>query len=213
MEVDLDIDVKEASLSKPKRVRNVELTFLPEQQVRETDFAHTILLLTPRYGGTTIVADATYAQYSFVHNIDTLDEYLEEKVCEDNDCDEVDFGYEFNLNMQNDELDPFISAKMICTIRIADGTMVSELEDVGGIGALLDLSCESFETAQNKIFAAMKVEMDKLRLQLEEIGFGTDQVYLEALQKLKEKCGNDGHQSCMQSLELERERRRMVAEF
>lgn len=72
--VDLDIEIQEITLDEPKRVHEVVMYLMSGDKHLETNYQHTILLLTPRSGGQPIVADASYAQYSFAGGIDTQEE-------------------------------------------------------------------------------------------------------------------------------------------
>ena len=196
--IDLNIDIKEVTLTKPKRVHEVELQYVGQDTRTRTDYDHTILLLDPRNGEEAIVADASYAQYSFDNGIDTVSGYLATKV----HTTSANWSQRFGECTENNplvEADVWEQSKTAIITRTTDNLVVRELAVVGGMEAFLDMCEECFQGAEDKILAAVRREMEELRRRLERIQFGPDTTYLKDLEDLVKECDGAGHQTCMLS--------------
>lgn len=207
--VGLNINIEEISIAKPKRVHNVELRYVQDDRLYKTTYWHTIIRLTPRSGVEPIVADASYAQYSFDNGIDTFADYMASRVQRHSAYTVAEFREEYREYEERDELPECDMSKRVTISRSANKVMVRELSATGGIKALLDLSPDDFVAARDRIAGMMRREMEALRLRLERILYDADPDarYLEALEKLRDDCDGPGHQSCMQRLKLIRERK------
>lgn len=187
------------------RVHDVELQLIDEDEPENTNCAHVVLVLKPRNGGEPIVADATYAQYSFKRGIDTLAEYLATKVY-------APLGYEeplgdylswdarthLSCDAQTEE-STWDQGNTAAIARTTDNVMVGELELVGGFKGLLDMSVEVFQEARVKICVAVKTEMKELRRRLETIRYGKESRLKQDLNDLVKSCHGAGHRECLWS--------------
>lgn len=277
--VGLDVDIKEVTFLRPKRVHGVALTLINDG-LQDTDYPHTVLEILP-YGRhfEAIIADATYAQYSYDHGIEAFFMYRDtrtqpfiehEEAVEDTDEDEheaeeVEDGYkeagedeydgydsydefeewvpgadeeveeEVEKAVEDDTIDPDKDGHIVMPLgrsldnlgafrglawdedkaaaiqRTTNNVMVRELRALGGLEVLLDASAEDFQEARDSIFAAVKVAMDELRIQLEWIYFGESDAYLVQLADLVEDCDGVGHQACMQSFQRTKHSRKIRA--
>lgn len=196
----LNVDLVEKTITEPKRVHEIELRFTHNLRPACTDYFHTVLLLKPRTGEEVIVADASYAQYSFDNGIDTWMEYLATKVCGDSRFEDKPFP-NCSQSLALSEEDVWEQSKTKSIIRTTNNVVVRELQLVGGFEALLNMSEEHFQEARDRIFAAMKTELAQLRRCLERIKYGPDASYLQDLDDLVTDCDGPGHQTCMLSYE------------
>lgn len=200
----MDIEIQELTLTKPKRVQEIEFWYVPGPKYCPTDWDHTVLVFTPRFAEEQTVADASYAQYLFDHGIDTLNEYVERKVQDESDFSVEMIGEQFEKNEDDIALRAWGRKKTEAIVRTTNNVMVRELCAAGGIEALLDLSSDAFEAAQNKILGAMRKKMKALRLLLEQVAFGGYELDVEGLEHIVQDCDGAGHRSCKRSLERER---------
>lgn len=127
-------------------------------------------------------------------------------MCDESGITQRRFGTDYERLMMDFRLDEFSRSQMICIIRITDRAMLHELECADGIDTMLGLSQERFEEAQERFLERMKVEMDQLRRLLEEIRYEGGESFLVMLRNLEQDCDDEGHQSCLRSLERNRER-------
>ncbi|KZM20602.1 hypothetical protein ST47_g8231 [Ascochyta rabiei] len=77
--------------------------------------------------------------------------------------------------------------------------MVKELGTVGGINTILSMGAEEYQRVEDGILAALKREMDVLRVRLEWIYFGDSDWFLMQLADVVKDADGAGHQACMQS--------------
>lgn len=199
MDIDLDIDINEVTFAEPKRVHEVQLRYAGQNTPTRTDYNHTVLRFAPRYGGEPVVADASFAQYSFVNGVDTFGEYLATKV--HSKTHRVDFFGESVENNQLSKADVWEQSKTASIIRTTNNVVARELGNVGGIEALLSMCNSCFQVTETRIVDAVKVEMEVLRRRLEHVQFGPDVTYLKDLDELVQDCDGVGHQVCMLSYE------------
>lgn len=187
----------------PKPVHRVELQYCNEDELARTDFSHTVLVFVPENDEVPIVADATYAQYSFDNGIDTIIEYCATKVrrCDKEMARIAPFGWNFEdyVAYKGEVWEEGLAAAIICT---TGNVMARELEAVGGIRTLLCASAEAFQEARDGIIAVMKGEMEALRHQLECITYDRREGFRRRMKDLVENCNGAGHRACMQSYQL-----------
>lgn len=200
---DLDFDLKQMSSLRPKPVHKVQLRHLRytgQITPTTTDYYHTFLLLVPKNAAAkspadVIVADATYAQYSFARGIDTLEEYYATKVHDRESCALEPFGVRIN-SLGNNSIQ---RNNMKAVIRTTNNFIVQELMAIGGIDVLLEMSTEDFQVTQDRIFDTLKVYLGALRDQLNAIRYNPDETSLARLDALVKDCDGDGHQACRES--------------
>jgi hypothetical protein len=199
--VDLKFEIKEVTFRDPKPVRPVELWVVGDNGPTRTDYAHTVLKFTPEDGGEEIVADATYAQYSFDGGIDTYSAYRASKICANDSyrIRELPFGRAFKdfAEYKGHNWEKDLARAVICT---TNNVMVRELNAVGGIQALLDLTAENFRKVRDTILAVVKQEMEALRCRFEEIFYARSDVALMEFADFAADCDGPSHRACMQSL-------------
>lgn len=189
-------DFMEMRSERPKRVHKVELKFTNDPKPSETGYHHTFLLLVPNGNAdtdaTTIVADASYAQYSFDRGIDTLQEYWNTKVEDKESCTWIPFGDLDRLPNRGAEEKIYMKA----TTRTTNKVIVEELESIGGIEALLNMNTEDFEKTRDKIVETLKVQLIELRDRLDSLCYSTTQTDLDAF---VEECNSQAHEDCLAS--------------
>ncbi|KAF1348392.1 hypothetical protein EJ07DRAFT_184940 [Lizonia empirigonia] len=155
----LNFDIKEITFNNPKPARKVEMwlcTAGEDEQQIITDYGHTVLKFIPESKDEdAIVADATYAQYSFDHGIDTYDTYCATKVGNSNaqSIQEDILGCCF-LDYETHDGNVLEQGRALAVIRTTDNFMHRELGAVGGVQALLEMSEEGFQRATDGILAA-----------------------------------------------------------
>lgn len=209
----MDFDIKEITFNNPKPARKVEMwlcTAGEDEQQIITDYGHTVLKFIPESKDEdAIVADATYAQYSFDHGIDTYDTYCATKVDNSNAQRILEdaLGCCFRDYEIHDE-NVWQNGRALAVSRTTDNVMYRELDAVGGVQALLEMSEDGFQRATDGILAAVRCELDALRLSVEDIFYrDADQSYMR-LESLVEDCAGVGHRAFMRSFER---RSRVVA--
>ena len=283
--VGLDVDIKEVTFLRPKRVHGVALTLI-NNGLQDTDYPHTVLEILPydRHFEA-IIADATYAQYSYDHGIEAFFMYRDTRTQpfiehtdavndtseEEHQAEEVQDGYngadedEYETEdeydgydsydefeewvpgaeeeveeavekaVEDDTVNPDKDGYIVMPLgrslentglfrgwawdedkaaeiqRTTNNVMVRELRALGGLEVLLDASAEDFQQARDSIFAAVKVAMDELRIQLEWIYFGESDAFLVQLADLVEDCDGVGHRACMQSFQRMKHSRKIRA--
>ena len=281
----LDVDIKEVTFLRPKRVHGVALTLI-NNGLQDTDYPHTVLEILPydRHFEA-IIADATYAQYSYDRGIEAFFMYRDTRTQpfiehtdavndtseEEHQAEEVQDGYngadedeyetedEYDGYDSYDEFEEWVPGaeeeveeavekaveddtvnpdkdgyivmplgrslentglfrgwawdedKAAAIQRTTNNVMVRELRALGGLEVLLYASAEDFQQARDSIFAAVKVAMDELRIQLEWIYFGESDAFLVQLADLVEDCDGVGHQACMQSFQRTKHSRKIRA--
>ena len=199
----MKFDIKEITFCYPKPAHEVELWLCgngSEQQIM-TEFLHTVLKFVPDDEDVdAIVADATYAQYSFDTGIDTYGIYCATKVelFNEESLREDVFGRSFAARPASKGV-VWEECRADAIIRTTNNVMHRELGTLGGIEALLDTGAEEFQGARDAVVATVKREMKMLRLRLESIYYGDSERCRKQLADLVEDCDRAGHQSCMES--------------
>jgi hypothetical protein len=198
--LDLDFTIQEIKFFDPKPIHKVELWYIGEDESTFTDYAHTVLKFIPMNGEEAIVADATYAQYSFDNGIDTYSSYCASKTYYNHagGIREDLFGRSFE-DRDAYEGHYWEESYGEAAARTTNNVMVKELDAVGGIKALLNMDAEAFRRSRDIIFVAMKREMGVLRRRIEDIFYGNSKLILIQLADGVEDCYGPGHRACMQS--------------
>ncbi|KAJ4339731.1 hypothetical protein N0V95_007697 [Ascochyta clinopodiicola] len=199
----LDFDIKEVTFQDPKPAHRVQLWRCGNGHNEErlkTEYPHTVIKFVPNEGKEAIVADATYAQYSFDDGIGTYKTYCATRVhCADEGrMQEDDLGRSFEdfAAFEGHSWEQSCSDAIICT---TNNVMVRELDAVGGINAILKMGAEEFQQVEDGVLAALKRETDMLRDRLEWIYFGDSDWFLMQLADVVKDADGAGHQACMQS--------------
>ncbi|KAF9694264.1 hypothetical protein EKO04_008028 [Ascochyta lentis] len=200
----LDFDIEEVTFEYPKPTHEVELWLCGsgcnERQI-VTKYPHTILKLIPNNKNEeAVVADATYAQYSFDDGIDTYNAYCATKVyrADGDSMREELFGrcFEDYAAFKGYAWEQSCSDAAVCT---TNNVMFRELSAAGGVKAVLSMGAEEYQRTEDSILAALKQEMEELRLRLEWIYFGDADWFLMQLANVVMDADGAGHQACMQS--------------
>ncbi|KAJ8114462.1 hypothetical protein OPT61_g3659 [Boeremia exigua] len=198
----LGVELMEKDFKCPKRVHEVDMRYEANGEEIRTDYDHSVLLLISEEEKVVIVADASYAQYSFADGVSTIQEYVDTKVHSRESVDLV-FGERAQILYTTEA---WYRIMVTAVFRITNEVVLEELRHDGGLEAVLDMSKNHFHEALVRIVVAVKGEMEKLRPRLEKMKKSvTIDGYLQSpegskeLQDLLDDTGGAGHRECMES--------------
>ena len=191
-----DFYIKEASFSNVNPRHKYVCHYVNSGNSQYSDrFDHTVITIASTDYEDELVADPSYAQYSFNQRVEDIEEYMRTRLHEALSPIYKKLG----LSVKTLRTKEFFPRQYAIVSQLVNKIIFEEVERLGGADIFLGLGPREFQDARDRIFARVKAELESLRTQLDALIYPV--VNKAGLKILEEQCESQGNKECHASYE------------